>query len=275
MNINDVRERLEGSCQVLSIHEDKQSMLPVAQARVQQIVCVGFENDDWNFGEVVFVFGDDDLHMIEAYGNYTKTAFHQLPGKPFPYAGYLANRETLAFVEEKTNRLVFLTREGAHAHLLLWRSPLLPSNSNKLTETSASVSMPSLLRFGENLEALRVKFEANCAVLAERPVNNPLLSSISELQVQLDCFGVGFAGFPRKIEAVFADGRLELAWILTGKAEEERMRDALIVEYGSPTDTDRQWDVFQSGRVALRKDKPEVLFLSERAGNLFTNRLKQ
>jgi hypothetical protein len=275
MNAHDVRERLDGSCRTFSIHESAQPILPIAQVHEQQIICVEFDNEDRKFGEVAFVFGDDELHMIEAFGSNAKTTFDQLPGKPFPYAGHWANREALAFVEEMTNRLVFLTGEGAHAHLLLWRSPFLLSNKMMLVETPASALPPPVLRFGESPEALRAMFETDCDVLAERPVNNPLLASISKQQIQLDCFGIDYAGFPRKLEAVFAGDRLELAWILIGKAEEERMRDALTAEYGAPIETGQRWEVFHSGRVALRKDKSEVLFLSERAGSVFANHFKQ
>lgn len=37
-------------------------------------------------------------------------------------------------------------------------------------------------------------------------------------QDQVNCFGYYYAGFPRTIEAVFGDGTLELAWILTAAA---------------------------------------------------------
>jgi len=43
-------------------------------------------------------------------------------------------------------------------------------------------------------------------------------------QFQIDCFGVEYAGFPRKIEARFGDDRLNTVWILTGSGEEDRLR---------------------------------------------------
>jgi hypothetical protein len=269
MTTDDVKDRLNGLCRTLSLHENRLPTLPIAQVREQQIICNGFDNDEWNLSEIAFVFGDDTLHMIEAHGDNTRAAFDHLPGETFPYAGHQANREALAFADEGRDRLVFLTEEGAHAHLILWRSKFLPSNQEKSSENQTSASPPSILRFGESLEELRAKFEAECNFLAERPVNNPVLSRFSEQQVQLDCFGLGYAGFPRKLEAVFADGRLELAWILTGKPEENRLRDALISEFGTPTRTNRHWDEFQDGRIGLRKDKPEVLFLSDRTKDLF------
>ena len=82
------------------------------------------------------------------------------------------------------------------------------------------------------------------------------------MQHQLDCYGYEFAGFPRKIEAVFGDGVLQQAWILTGKGEEERVRRALVEAWGEATYIDDDWEIFGDGTVMLRKDKPEVLMLS-------------
>jgi hypothetical protein len=65
-----------------------------------------------------------------------------------------------------------------------------------------------------------------------------------------------------KVEAVFGDGKLALVWILTGKPEEPRVRAALIAAYGEPITVGDDYEVFGDGSVQLRKDKPEVLFLS-------------
>ena len=89
------------------------------------------------------------------------------------------------------------------------------------------------------------------------------------MQQQLDCFGFEYAGFPRKIEAVFGDGILEQVWILTGKPEEDRIRQALTEAYGAPSFVDENWEVFDDGRVMLRKDKPEVLMVSDRLAPLY------
>lgn len=106
-------------------------------------------------------------------------------------------------------------------------------------------------------------------LVVDRASDQVWLLNQPEVQQQVDCFGFEFAGFPRKIEAVFGDGILEQAWILTGQGEEGRVRDALIAEYGEPTFVNEQWEVFHNKRVMLRKDKPEVLMLSEKLADLF------
>ncbi|MDH3245129.1 MAG: hypothetical protein OEM26_10980 [Saprospiraceae bacterium] len=80
--------------------------------------------------------------------------------------------------------------------------------------------------------------------------------------VQVNCFGVEYAGFPRKIEAQFKDNELALLWILTGKQEEDRVRQALIAAFGDPIYVSENWEAFRNWQVVLRKDKPEVLVSS-------------
>ena len=67
----------------------------------------------------------------------------------------------------------------------------------------------------------------------------------------------------RKIEAVFGDGVLQLAWILTGKGEEDRVRSRLQTAFGEAQVVRDDYELFDDGRVALRKDKPEVLLLAD------------
>jgi hypothetical protein len=82
-------------------------------------------------------------------------------------------------------------------------------------------------------------------------------------QLQIDCFGIEYGGFPRKFEARFGDGKLNVLWILTGKGEEDRLRQKLISEYGQVIFKDDNWEVFNDWQVLLRKDKPEVLMLTK------------
>jgi hypothetical protein len=81
-------------------------------------------------------------------------------------------------------------------------------------------------------------------------------------QIQLDCFGIEFAGFPRKLEARFGDDRLNVLWILTGKGEEDRIRRHLTQAFGKAIYVNNDWEIFKDWQVLLRKDKPEVLLLT-------------
>jgi len=48
--------------------------------------------------------------------------------------------------------------------------------------------------------------------------------------------------------------------ILTGRPEEQRVRDALVAAYGEPITVSEDYNVFGDGSGRLRKDKSKVLF---------------
>jgi hypothetical protein len=78
----------------------------------------------------------------------------------------------------------------------------------------------------------------------------------------MNAYGFEYLGVPRKIEAVFADDKLTIVWILTGKGEEDRIRTALTESYGHPVFVSDTIEAFNNWSVALRKDKPEVLAIA-------------
>ena len=88
-------------------------------------------------------------------------------------------------------------------------------------------------------------------------------------QLQIDCFGIEYAGFPRKFEARFGDNKLNVLWILTGKGEEDRIRQELIKHYGKPIFINDDWEIFNDWQIGLRKDKPEVLVMTKEIGMFY------
>ena len=99
------------------------------------------------------------------------------------------------------------------------------------------------------------------------------VQQFSPTSSQVNCFGIEYAGFPRKIEARFGDNGLELLWILTAKGEEARVAAALQAAYGEPIFESDEWSVFRNWEVSLRKDKPEVLVLSTEGARTHRERL--
>jgi hypothetical protein len=63
-------------------------------------------------------------------------------------------------------------------------------------------------------------------------------------------------------------------WILTSKTEEDRLRKGLTKAYGKPIYASEDWEVFDEGRVSLRKDKPEVMVLVDELRHEFLERLR-
>ena len=127
--------------------------------------------------------------------------------------------------------------------------------------------LPAGVNWDDPVTSVRTVLAKHCAstrAIEVDPPSFPLANAEPSTQAQVNCFGYEYAGFPRKFEAIYGDGILEVVWILTGKGEENRVRQALIEAFGPAENINDQWETFAGFRVSLRKDKPEVLLLSER-----------
>lgn len=238
---------------------------PVAVAQEVHLVCTDYRNGSMRIERVALTFADDRLAMFFADGN--TLHLKELSDKPLKrYLHFDASFEDLLVLDPQAGRAWILSEDAAHPNLFMWANPYVEKDA--VTRYAASAAVPGVLRFGATLEDLEPAYQAQCAFmeLAQYPV---WLLSQPEVQQQLDCFGFEFAGFPRKIEAVFGDGILQQAWILTGKGEEDRVREALVAEFGDPIHVDAKWEIFGDGGVMLRKDKPEVLMLSDTLAPLY------
>jgi hypothetical protein len=55
-----------------------------------------------------------------------------------------------------------------------------------------------------------------------------------------------------------------MVWIMTTAEDETALLKAMTEAHGSPTQHNDKFTAFTSGRTALRLDRPEVLFYSEK-----------
>ncbi|MCB1025153.1 MAG: hypothetical protein KDB79_12225 [Acidobacteria bacterium] len=258
------RQKLEKECGSTDLVVVKKPVYPLAKNSEKHLVCEEIKIGDDVIGEVVFSFGDDHLSLIEARGGAVKALLSRASGESVSLANYKAYFSDLMVAETSKDAVWLLSPESAHPNLFAWSNPYLPSNKGAKKTYQRSAKIPGLLKFGADIKLLMPLFEKQCPLLQVEEIKEPSLPSKPKKQTQLNCFGFEYAGFPRKIEAVFGDGVLELAWILTGKGEEDRVRRALIKEYGKPESTSDSWESFKGWQIALRKDKPEVLLLSEK-----------
>ncbi len=208
---------------------------------------------------VVFTFGDDKLQYIEAYGNAFTTVFNKIPEEPKKYIDYSVFFSKGILGNAKKDIVWILSKESLHLNLFAWENPYLKDGARGYSNYDESVVIPNFLKMGGSYESLKpMIFEAS------KFANEMELSgSDPNAQLQIDGFGIEYAGFPRKVEARFGDGKLNVVWILTGKEEEDRIRKALTNEFGPATAINDKWEQFNEGRVWLRKDKPEILLLND------------
>lgn len=261
-SVDEATEKLEGSCDELERREVTPASLPLARDTQTHLIAHGAASA--GVDEVAFTFADDALVLVEARGGAVDGLLLAFEGQEsFTISGYEAWASAGVVANAEADAVWILSAEALHPNLFLWANPDLPSVAVREAPYDASAARPRLLTFGESREALMPRIEAASSFWSVDEIAAPWLPTQPARQVQVNAFGVVYAGFPRKIEAVFGDDRLQLAWILTGKQEEARVRRSLVEAFGPPVFVSKTWEAFDDWRVALRKDKPEVLMLAD------------
>lgn len=245
--------------------EKEYPSFPLSRDREDHVVCTDYQTKYGKISEVVFTFSDGKLVFIQARGNAIASLTDMRKDTAQKYLDYEVYWKDHLFTKPKEDKVWILSPEAAHPNLFFWDNPYLPSNGGEAQEYKSSVKIPECIQMGGDLEHLRPKLQQ-----ASKFTNSMELDgSDPHAQFQIDCFGIEYAGFPRKFEARFGDGKLNAVWILTGKGEEERIRKKLIQEFGPVIFVNEAWEVFNDWQVMLRKDKPEILLVTEELGNFY------
>ena len=240
-------------------------LFPLAQNSEAHLLCTNLQTEHGTLAQVVFTFADDQLHYIEARGNAIPVFFDSRNDSIRDYLKYKVVFKERLFGHIGKDMVWSMTKEAAHPNLFAWENPYLTEGGPVSMTYVPSAEIPDFIEMGGSLEALRPAFVANSSFMDERKLDG----SDPNAQLQLDCFGVEYAGFPRKIEARFGDGKLNTVWILTGKGEEDRIRKKLTLRYGEPVLVNDAWEIFDNWTIGLRKDKPEVLVLTPELGQFY------
>lgn len=269
--IEAARSALADACEELELVELDAPRSPLAEVREAHLVCRGYRESGLELAALGLGFADGGLAWVEAQGPGAVAALGgRAAGEPVAYAGYLVHPDQGLVLDEEADTAWLAPPDAMH-HVVLAPGVLDPEPGGDGLEPS-SVARPAAFAFGAPIDEVRPTLAARCRRAIERPIDPPDLPTGPERQVQIDCLGFSYAGLPRKVEAVFADGELALVWVLTGGPEEDRIRRALVAAYGEPVHASDAFEVFGDGSVALRKDVPEVLFLSAELAALFAAR---
>lgn len=234
---------------------------PLASKIEEHLIYTNIKTNAGLIKNVAFTFADDKLVYIEASGNAYRTLIESRTDKSMMYLGLDVFFSDFVFGDKEKDKVRLLTKEGTHLHLFLWSNPYFENNSNKTNSYNNSVSISNFLKMGEQFDSIKTVLEKEYTLMEVKQLDGADPSS----QIQIDAFGIEYAGFPRKIEARFGDNKLNAVWILTAKVEEDRIREKLTKEYGEPSYVDEGWEVFGDWRVYLKKDinEPEVLYISK------------
>jgi len=235
---------------------------PLSEITEKHLVCSMVKTKNGIIRSVVFTFADNKLVYIEARGNTYKTFTDKRNDSARIYMDYEVYFNDKLFLNKKKDIAWIMTKEAIHTNLFTWENPYLNSDYKPNTKSNYSDKIPAFLRMGHSIDELKPLLEANSNFTNIEKLDG----SDANAQLQINCFGVNYLGFPRKIEARFGDNKLNVVWILTAKGEENRIRKALINQYGSPIFVNDDWEIFNDWQVGLRKDKPEVLLMEKEIG---------
>lgn len=138
-------------------------------------------------------------------------------------------------------------------------------NLRPLLAAAASFK-PPVIRYGATLAETQAALAGSCKSLNARRIDPPfqILRDVKDKQMQLDCDGFPFRGKPRWAEFIFADDSLEMVWMMTTAEEEQALLQTMTNLLGTATHRNDKFAAFTQERMALRLDKPEVLFYSEK-----------
>lgn len=233
---------------------------PLAQKLEAHWAVDNFKTEKGVLARVVFVFADDQLVYIQARDG----VLLQLDAQPDltfnSYEDFRFYKAGNVVVHTDRDMAWKLDQEGLHLNLFAWDHPFLTDKAWQYY--SKAVGIPEYLKMGASVDLLEPLLEDVSKMIYREELDG----SDPNAQLQLNCFGIEYGGFSRKVEARFGDGKLNTVWILTAKAEEGRLRKALTDSFGDPIFVSGDWEAFYNWQVFLRKDKPEVLFLTPDLG---------
>lgn len=264
-SLEEIKPKIQSiaeSVEVISVNEPR---FPLAEKTETHLICTNVKTEHGTIKKVGFTFSDDQLTYIEARGNAVNSLTDHRKDTAMVYLDYKAYFSDLLFANVLKDIAWLLTPESVHPNLFTWENPYLNDEKRTKQDYYESARVPDFIKMGAHIDELRPLLKSKSTLMNEEQLDG----SDPNAQVQLNCFGIEYAGFPRKMEARFGDDHLNMVWILTGKGEESRLRAKLIDVYGEPVFANEAWEAFEGWEVLLRKDKPEVLLLTKELGQFY------
>ena len=241
----------------------KSVAFPMARKAEEHWVLEGFKEDHGTLDRMVLTFADGELVFVQVSGGVNDWTEQVSDTAYSEYRDFRFYKEKGIVLKSSEDKAWLLNETGLHLNLFAWDHPML--NGESWPEYSNQVEVPDFLRMGARLDELEPLLQDASQFIYKQELDG----SDPNADLQLDCFGVEYGGYVRKAEARFGKGQLNAVWILTAKEEESRLRALLKSTYGAPVFTSEDWEAYHGWQVFLRKDKPEILFLTEALGQYY------
>ena len=261
-SLETVREKIKEIAESTKTISIDTPSFPLAKNKEEHLICNNVKMNDGVIDKMVFTFADDKLTYIESRGNAVKNLIESRKDTSRTYLGYKVYFSDLVFANVEKDIVWMLTPDSVHPNLFTWENPYLTSGNSTAVTYDQSGKIPSFIKMGGHIDELRPIFKQQSILMNTEELDG----SDPNAQIQLNCFGIEYAGFPRKIEARFGNNKLNTVWILTGKGEENRIRQELIKSYGDPIFKNNDWEIYNEWQIGHRLDKPEILLLTEELG---------
>lgn len=219
-----------------------------------------------------FLIADGELRMVELRGQGVADWVRaRTSAEPTALGDFTVFADDRLVLNEMGGRAFVIDAGDLRSYAFLQSDPFSDADD----PSDAAAARPPELTMGEKLETVKSSLSAACASLVVRELDSASHPFKPGKHAQIDCYGYDFLGFPRLVEAVFADDELTHAWILTTSQEEGRNRAALVARYGEAVRSDDAFEVYDDGTVALRKDdNPEILFMSKAMADFFASNMQ-
>jgi hypothetical protein len=215
-----------------------------------------------------FLLADGRLRLIELRGvDLARWVSARAEGEGRPVADYVVYADDWLVLGAGGARAWVLNGDALRDYAFLQADPF----ADRLGEETPGLPvMPVELAPEASFEEVAAGFTRACRSHAIReldPADHPLTPAS---HVRIDCYGYPLLGFPRLVEAVFADGALSHVRTFIGARELPRQRMALRRHYGEPVRAGDGFEVFGDGEVAVRLSDTEILFMSPEVSAFFT-----
>lgn len=260
-SLENVTKKLSEISESTTTISPEKITFPLSEYQEDHLLCTKVKTNNGIIEKVIFTFSDNKLSYIQAKGNVYKAFTENRKDTARTYIDYEVYVKDRLFLKQKEDVAWILTKDSMHTNLFSWDNPYL-NESSQIMSAKTSNKIPDFIQMGGGLKTLKPILEANSQFTSTEKLDG----SDPNAQLQINCFGVEYLGFPRKFEARFGDNKLNVVWILTAKGEENRIRTALIKQFGEPIFINDDWEIFNNWQVGLRKDKPEVLLMEQNIG---------
>ena len=251
---------IDTACDYVARIEITATRFPAASESEVHLRCSNLTLADSRAGgDAIFTFADDKLVLIHTRGQPDNLRPDAEPVAQFEdFDVYMPHQ---IIVNAKTGQSAVFGEFPIVPLAFHWDNPAWTSDN--ISPTKAEFFLPPEVVFGTSLAEMTETLNEACALPVGRSMDEVWLATAPAAQFQIDCYGYEIAGYPRKIEFVFGDETLQQIWVMFDSGDIPRLREFLSANYGDAISVDDQYEIFDEGRLALRKDIPEIRMVSD------------